>query len=201
MEKFVHKFKSVFLFALTFSLGFSLFYGYFNEQFSERDPAALGNKVHQLKNFDPEQLKEELSQKVRIQNLPDGKKYIRFTSLSSNVCRQYPKVQIQFAADGISVAGEAPTMTIEADCLPAQDPVEMASIEIPVERILKQKPANASYKFDGLTSTFTFTSSGDEWPRTWILRSVIFKNQNGNSKIVAFEKTVTENKNLTVLEF
>ena len=201
MEKFVHKFKSVFLFALTFTLGFSLFYGYFNESFGERDPAAIGNKVHQLKNFDPEQLKEELSQKVRIQNLPDGKKYIRFTSLSSNVCRQYPKVQIQFSADGISVAGEPPVMTIEADCVPAQDPVEMASIEIPVEKILKQKPANASYKFDGLTSTFTFSGSGDEWPRTWILRSVIFKNQNGNTKIVAFEKTISENKTPTVLEF
>ncbi|AZZ35386.1 hypothetical protein CIK05_00725 [Bdellovibrio sp. qaytius] len=201
MDKFLPKFKSIFLFALTFSLGFSLFYGYFNENFGERDPAAIGNKIHQLKNFDPEQLREELAQKVRIQNLPDGKKYIRFTSLSSNVCRQYPKVQIQFAADGVSVAGESPIMTIEADCLPAQDPVEMASIEIPVERILKQKPTNASFKFDGITSTFTFSGSGDEWPKTWILRSVIFKNQNGNTKIVAFEKTISSSHQPTVLEF
>lgn len=201
MEQFVYKSKSVFLFVLTFALGFSLFYGYFNENFSERDPAAIGKKIHQLKNFDPEQLKEELAHKVQIQSLPDGKKYIRFTSLSSNVCRQYPKVQIQFTADGISVAGDPPMMTIDAECLPAQDPIEMASIEVPVEKILKQKPVNASYKFDGLTSTFTFSGSGDEWPRTWILRSVIFKNQNGNSKIVAFEKTITETKIPTVLEF
>lgn len=201
MGKFINKFKSVFLFALTFSLGFSLFYGYFVEEYNERDPAAIGNKVHQLKNFDPEQLKEELSQKIKVTNLPDGKKYLRFTSLSSNVCRQYPKVQIKFTADGISVAGEAPVMMIEADCLPAQDPVEMASIEIPVDKILKQKPANASYKFDGLTSTFTFSGSGDEWPRTWILHSVVFKNQNGNTKIVAFEKTISEHNAPTVLEF
>lgn len=197
MEQFAHKFKSVFLFALTFTLGFSLFYGYFEDTFSERDPAAIGNKIHQLKNLDPEQLKEELAQKVQVQNLPNGKKYIRFTSLSSNVCRQYPKVQIEFTAEGISVAGEPPVMTIDADCLPAQDPVEMASIEIPVDKILKQKAKDASYKFDGLTSTFTFSGTGDEWPRTWILRSVIFKNQNGNTKIIAFEKNITA----TVVEF
>lgn len=201
MEQFINKSKSVFFFALTFSLGFSLFYGYFNEEFSDRDPAAVGNKIHQLKNFDPEQLKDELSKKIQVQNLPDGKKYIRFSSLSSNVCRQYPKVQIQFSGEGISVAGEPPVMTIDAECLPAQDPVEMASIEIPVEKILQQKPANASFKFDGLTSTFTFSGSGDEWPKTWILRSVIFKNQNGNTKIVAFEKTITETQPPTVLEF
>ena len=201
MEQFSHKSKSVFFFVLTFALGFSLFYGYFNETFSERDPAAIGNKVHQLKNFDPEQLKDELSHKVQVQNLPDGKKYIRFTSLSSNVCRQFPKVQIEFSGEGISVAGEPPVMTIDAECLPAQDPVEMASIEVPVARILQQKPSNASFKFDGLTSTFTFSGSGDEWPRTWILRSVIFKNQNGNTKVVAFDKTISEAHSPTVLEF
>ena len=201
MEQFVYKSKSVFLFFLTFALGFSLFFGYFNENFSDRDPAAIGQKVHQLKNFDPEQLKEELAHKIQVQNLPDGKKYIRFSSLSSNVCRQYPKVQIQFSGDGISVAGEPPVMTIDADCVPAQDPVEMASIEIPVAKILMQKPTNASFKFDGLTSTFTFSGSGDEWPKTWILRSVIFSNQNGHSKIVAFEKAVTQTQQPTVLEF
>lgn len=201
MEQFVHKFKSVFLFFLTFTLGFSLFYGHFDAKFSERDPAAIENKVDQLKNLDPERLKEELAQKIQVQNLPDGKKYLRFTSLSSNVCRQYPKVRIQFSAEGISVAGESPIMTIEADCLPAQDPVEMASIEIPVEKILKQKPLNASYKFDGLTSTFTFSGSGDEWPKAWILRSVIFKNENGNTKIVAFGKAVSSDHRPTILEF
>jgi hypothetical protein len=77
----------------------------------------------------------------------------------------------------------------------------MASIEIPVARILQQKPSNASFKFDGLTSTFTFSGSGDEWPRTWILRSVIFKNQNGNTKVVAFDKTISEAHSPTVLEF
>lgn len=201
MGQFSHKSKSVFFFVLTFAFGFSLFYSYFEDSFSERDPAAIGNKVHQLKNFDPEQLKDELSRKIQVQNLPDGKKYIRFTSLSSNVCRQFPTVQIEFSGEGISVAGEPPVMTVDAECLPAQDPVEMASIEIPVARILQQKPTNASFKFDGLTSTFTFSGSGDEWPKTWILRSVIFKNQSGNTKIVAFDKTISETHTPTVLEF
>lgn len=122
MEQFAYKSKSVFFFVLTFAFGFSLFYGYFDQNFTDRDPAAIGRKVHHLKNFDPEQLKEELTHKIQVQNLPDGKKYLRFANLSSNVCRQYPQVQIHFVADGVSVAGEPPTMKIDADCLPAQDP-------------------------------------------------------------------------------
>ena len=196
------KFKSVFFFALAFVLGFSIFYSRYIDSnfFEQRDPAAIGNKINQIRNFDHDQLKEELAHKIQIQNV-DGEKFIRFSSLSSNVCKQYPQVQVQFVADGMSVAGEAPTMTIEADCLPAQDPIEMASIEVPVAQILRQKPANATFKFDGTNGKFIFASSGDEWPHTWILRSVTFKNPNGGSKIIAFDKTISPGQVPTVLEF
>lgn len=192
MSTSLYKFKSIFLFVLTFTLGYSLFFSYFEESFTDRDPAALGHKIYQLKNLDPDQLKQELSQKVLIQQLPDGKKYIRFASLSAQVCKQYSKIQIQFMADGVLVSGEAPTMTIDADCKPSQDPLEMASIEIPIDRFLKEKPKDAIYEFTDSSSVFTFKNFADEWPKTWLLQSIVFKNEKGNEKIVAFDQMVKQ---------
>lgn len=181
--------KSVFFFVLTFTLGFSVYYGFVESVQFERDPAAIAGKIHQLKNLDPDQLKEELQQKMQVVTLANGQKFIRFPQLTSNVCKQYGKVLLKFKAEGISVAGEAPQMVIEADCLPAQDPTEMASIEVPVQQITSQKPTNATFKFEGSNSEFTFTSSADSWPTLWVLQSISFKGAQGATKMVSFDLT------------
>jgi len=201
MNDLKYKFKSVFFFVLTFAFGYSLFFGYIQDRFIARDPAAIGSKIHQLKNIDPDEIKSELASEIQIQTISEGDKVIRFKSFSSNVCKHYPNVQIQFFADGVTVAGEAPTMTIDASCLPAQDPAEMASIEIPVSKILKLKPANAEVKFDGLTSKFIFKSTADEWPKTWILKAVVFKGPTGATKAISFDHKISPHSEPTVLEF
>jgi hypothetical protein len=108
---------------------------------------------------------------------------------------------MQFKGDGIAVDGEPPIMTIEAQCLPGQDPADLASIVIPTQKILQQKPANATFKFDGSDSTYAFSGSGDAWPRIWILKTIIFKNRNGADKIVAFDQIIKDGLKPTVVEF
>jgi len=201
MSEQTSKFKAVFFFVLTFSFGYSLFYGYIEDRFINRDPAAIDSRIIQINNLDPSQLKEELSSKIQVQSLESGQKFLRFRNLSSHICKQYKEVQIQFLADGVSVAGQPPEMTIVADCLPAQDPAEMASIEIPVEKIVKQKPGNFELKFDGLHSRFIFKGAADEWPTTWILKAVVFKSQNGSDKVIAFDTKVSAQQEPVVLEF
>lgn len=201
MNEYKSKFKAVFFFVLTFAFGYSLFYGYIEERFIGRDPAAVSQKIYQIKNFDPNQLKDELSSKIQVQSLENGQKFLRFKNLSSHVCKQYKEVQIQFFADGVSVAGQPPEMTVVADCLPAQDPAEMASIEIPIEKIIKQKPGNFELNFDSLHSRFIFKGAADEWPKTWILKAVIFKSEKGSDKVVTFDTKISSHQEPVVLEF
>ena len=69
MNEYKSKSKAVFFFVLTFAFGYSLFYGYIEDRFIGRDPAAVSQKIYQIKNFDPSQLKEELTSKIRFNPL------------------------------------------------------------------------------------------------------------------------------------
>ncbi len=197
----MEKIKSVFLFTLTFGLGFAIFFSYSTQATLDREPASIGRKIFQLKNYDHDQLKQELTTQFQVINLQSGEKFIRFNNLSSQVCKQYQNLQILFIAEGMSVAGEPTTMTIDSPCLPAQDPAELASIQIPVTKILSQKPTNATFNFDGSNAKFIFSNASDAWPKTWILRSVVFKNNNGDSKVVHLDTLLSETTQPKVIEF
>ena len=195
------KLKAVIFFVLTFTCGVAFFYSYMSNQFTFRDPAAIRGKIHQIKSLDPDELKSEISKNLQIQPVSTTEKHIRFTGFSSNICKQYEDIEIQFFAEGISVAGEPPTFSISAPCLPAQDPVDLASIEIPIAELMKQKPGNLSIKFDQYKSTFSFKNAADSWPQTWVLKTVLFSNKNGNTKKVSFDSQWAAGEQPIVLEF
>lgn len=195
------KIKSVAFFVLTFVFGLTSFYAYMNNQFVFRDPAAIRGKINQIHNLDPDELKFEISKNLKIQLISTTEKHIQFSGFSSNICKQYEDIEIQFFAEGISVAGEPPTFSVTAPCLPAQDPVDLASIEIPVAELLKQKPGNLSIKFDQYKSTFSFKNAADSWPQTWVLKTVTFSNKNGTAKRVSFDSQWAAGEQPIVLEF
>ncbi len=193
--------KSVLFFALTFAFGFAFFYAYVSNQLTFRDPAAIRGKINQIHNLDPDELKFEISKSLRIQPISTTEKHIRFSGFSSNICKQYEDIEIQFLAEGISVAGEPPTFSVKAPCLPGQDPVDLASIEIPIAELMKQKPGNLSIKFDQYKSTYSFKNAADSWPQTWVLKTVIFSSKNGNAKKVSFDSQWAAGEQPIVLEF
>lgn len=198
------KLNSVLLAVTAFIVGVGAFYAVYNNTLGKRDPAAIQGKVFQITTLTSEEIKNQLQNKIVVTPTLEGKKSIAFSGFSSALCKTYATVEIEFAAEGVSVAGEAPTMKITHPCEAAQDPAEMASISIPIEKILGEKPRNAEFTFDGYKAVVTFANSADEWPRQWILKRVEFKNVNGENKSASFNRSpasVTEGEQPIVLEF
>ncbi len=182
------KLKSVILSVLFFAVGFSIFFSIANNVSIQRDPASLNEKMNSISGLDRSQLKSELEKKIKIRNISNGtEKTIVLEGFSSNLCKQYENVQLIFTAEGVSVAGEPTQMKINSPCEAAQDPAEMASIRIPVEKIMNSKPRDAEFSFLGYNSKFTFSKSADEWPHVWVLSSFEFVSVTGPSKLVKLQ--------------
>lgn len=194
-----YKLKSVFFFIVCFGFGLAIFFSVAEDFSVQRDPAALHGKVFQFNNFDHDQLKAEIEKKIKISPVGLDQKAIAFQGFSSNLCRIYKEVHLEFFAEGISVGGEPTTMTIQAPCTPAQDPADMASIIIPVEKITSQTPKDAEFQFTGWNAKFVFKRAADEWPKIWVLKSVEFKSETGKSKLVQFNHRADHHP--IVLEF
>lgn len=199
-------FKSAIFFTICFSLGLALFFSISEDLSIQRDPAAIDGKVFQLTSLSSAQIKNQLISKIKIQSIVVGEKSLRLTGFSSALCKTYGQIELQFIADGIAVAGETPQMTIKAPCEAGQDPAEMASITIPIDKIMAEKPKNAEYHFDGFSSKFSFKNTADEWPRTWVLKTIQFVSGSEKSKLVRMDQTATGDLNkspeqLIVLEF
>jgi hypothetical protein len=196
----IQKFKSVVLSVLFFALGLSIFYSIANNSAVQRDPASLHDKMNTLSGLDRGQLKAELERKIKITSVNNGKeKAVILEGFSSNLCKTYQNVQLTFTAEGVSVGGEPTQMKIDSPCEAAQDPADMASIRIPVEKIMSSKPKDAEFSYLGYNSKFTFSKSADEWPRIWVLSSFEFVSIGGKSKLV---KLVDETRSQPiVLEF
>ena len=199
MRKLSSHLKVFFYFGLFFVAGLSLFFSISEDMSIQRDPAAINGKVFQISNLSSEQIKQQLVQKIRVQAVVVGQKALRLDGFSSAVCRTYSHIELQFEAEGMVVAGVRPEMTIKAPCEAGQDPAEIASILIPFDKILAEKPRNAEFTFDGFKPKFEFKNSSDEWPRTWILRSVQFNSDQTANKLVRLDG-ISLNQ-LIVLEF
>lgn len=188
MKQILPKLKVLLFFGLCFSLGISIFFSISEEMSIQRDPASINGKLFQISSLSHSQIQQQLSRNIKIQPTISGQKVVRLEGFSAALCKTYPTVELDFVADGVAVAGEFPHMTIKAPCEAGQDPSEMASIILPVERILAEKPRNAEFHFDGFTSRFAFSNSSDSWPHTWILKTVSFKSDMGQNKVVHLDK-------------
>lgn len=181
--------KVLIFFMLCFSLGLSFFYSISENAASQRDPAAFDGKVFQITDLSSEQIKYQLQKKIKVTPTIDGKKTILFSGFSSALCKTYTFIDMEFTAEGVAVAGESPVMKIKAPCLEGQDPTEIAAVNLPIGKILKEKPRNAEYSFDGFSAVISFKNSADEWPHQWILKRVEFKNPTGTSKSAEFGRS------------
>ena len=197
-----HKIKSIFFTALTFCLGFAVIYSVTSNLSADRDPASVHDKMNILAGLSKEDLQKELKKTIKITPIDNGaEKAISFEGFSSHLCNQYPEVELEFYGEGVSVAGEPTVMKVKAPCQPAQDPAELAAIRIPVQKILAQKPHDAEFSFTGFSGKISFERSADEWPRTWVLRKVEFKNDKKESKVVQLKGASLNGEAPVVLEF
>ncbi|MBC7456818.1 MAG: hypothetical protein H7235_00970 [Bdellovibrionaceae bacterium] len=192
--------KSLVLFFVFFIAGISIVYKYSDQIFIDREIASINtSKLNNIKFLDQESLKQELNKKIKIYTmLAEKEKVIALEGFSSQICKTFPKVELLFDAYGVSVSGEPTQFKISADCIPAQDPADIASIKIPYGKLLNEKPRNAEFKFSGYQASFQFINSDNEVIKTWILNKIVFKS-NTESKIVQIDRS--QNQQPIVMEF
>lgn len=181
--------KNIGFFILCFAIGLSSFLSVSEKNSLQRDPAALNGKVYQITTLSSEQIRAYLQKNIKVTPTIDGKKTIQFSGFSSALCKTYSSISAEFTAEGIAVAGEAPVMKISAPCTEGQDPSEIASINLAIEKILNEKPRDAEYSFDGFNAVISFKNSSDEWPRQWVLKRIEFKNLQGENKSADFNRS------------
>ena len=173
-----NRIKSAGLFALCFavSLGFSLG----SSEKTNRKPAAA--------DMSADEIKTQLQKKIRVTPTINGTKTISFSGFTSALCKTYSSIEVEFTAEGVAVSGEYPTMQIVTPCEAGLNADEMASINLPIDKILHEKPRNAEFTFAGFHAVVSFKNSADEWPMQWVLKRVEFKNTTGESKAVSFNR-------------
>jgi hypothetical protein len=193
-------FKSLILFFVFFIFGISIVYKVTDQIFIDREIASINaSKINNVKFLDQESLQKELNKKIKIYTVvAEKEKVIALEGFSSQLCQDFPKVELVFDAYGVSVSGEPTQFKVSADCVPAQDPAEIASIKIPYGKLLNEKPRNAEFKFSGYQASFQFINSDNEVIKTWILNKIVFKS-NTESKIVQIDRS--QNEQPIVMEF
>lgn len=193
-------FKSLILFFVFFIAGISFVFKNADHVLIDREIASLReNKIMTAKAFDQQSILKDLNKKIKIYTVAaDKEKIIALEGFSSQLCKTFPTVEIYFDAYGVSVSGDPTQFKISADCIPAQDPAEIASIKIPYEKLINEKHRNAEFKFSGYQASFQFINSDHEIVKTWILNKLVFKSSL-ESKIVQIDRS--QNEQPIVMEF
>jgi hypothetical protein len=198
MKSFVPAFA--FFFA-AFGLGWAIISSHIEDSSMSRDPASIFSSQG-IQALESDRIHSELRRAVRIRTIFNGEqKVISFEGYSSQICKKYSEIELVFVAEGISVGGEPTTLRVKAPCEPAQDPLEMASIRLPIAQLAKERPRDVELAYSGFKEKFTFSKTADEWPQVWILSAVEFKSTVGESKTIVLYDAQTRPKDAVVLEF
>ena len=199
----MQKIFSVFcLFAVTFVAGYSYlnFTADMTDTANSRNPAAIA-KVFDFSNLHGEKLQEAVKQRLLTGfqlnkgNEGEGITLGHFIFVDSkgekrSACQEFNKVSLTFEAEGSGVSGEAPKMDIQGHCDSSADFATINPLWIPVAKILDEKPGDGDFDFhQGSGIQVTFNNIPDEWPRTWILKSVkLINDKNSESLTVSREE-------------
>lgn len=183
-----NKIKILTLLGMGFCFGLATVVTNYTATTTQRDPAADHSVIYQISELSNSEMRSHLSHRLKVHPTVEGKKTISLEGFSSSICKSYPNIEMEFVGEGITVAGDPPALKITSPCQAGQDPAVIGPVHLAVSRLLAEPPRNAAFQFDGYPSTFTLTNSADEWPTTWILKAVHFKNESG-SKDISFDRS------------
>lgn len=203
MKNYINSFLYV---GVCFLSGYAFIQAVVQKNVSLRDPAATTGTVYQIHELSSDQIKAQLVKKMKVTPTLNGQKTILFPGFSSAVCEKFSSIELEFASEGVSVAGDPTLMKVVAPCEKAKDPSEIKEMTLPVAKILKEKPRSADFNFADLKTTISFKNAADEWPLVWVLKKVEFKAVTGSVKTAEFNRTpasvgTAEAERLIVLEF
>ncbi|KHD88078.1 MAG: hypothetical protein OM95_11200 [Bdellovibrio sp. ArHS] len=192
----MRKFYGIFaLFVLCFVFGYGHMHFNTDKPPIYRDPAAIRN------NFDFSHLRGDKLNEAVKQRLLTGMEFRKtptgagiglghFVFVNENgekrlACQEFGTVSISFEAEGVSVAGDKPLMEVEGRCEFSPDMSKINPLNIPIAKIVGERPGDGEFQFnEGSMITVRFTNLPEEWPRTWLLKSVKLVNEKQSEALV-----------------
>lgn len=101
-------------------------------------------------------------------------------------CGFYDRVTLIFDAEGVSVDGEAPHLSVETGCEVGGDINVLIPIRIPLAKLKSQKPSNTEFKFfeSKASMTVKLSNSPADWPKRWILKEVKMTHSKFSSRVI-----------------
>ncbi|QDK39411.1 hypothetical protein [Bdellovibrio sp. NC01] len=191
----MQRFAGVFgLFVVCFAVGYS-YLRYTTDSFSiNRDPAAIRTNFD-FSNLTGDSLHEAVKQRLvagfEMKRSADGMGlglgHFVFRDDAGEkklACQEFGKVTMTFEAEGVSVGGDKPTMEIEGRCEYSNDMTKINPLYLPVAKILNEKPGDGEFNFnEGHAVTVRFANLPEDWPRTWLLKSVKLNNEQKNKSV------------------
>ncbi|MNJ91221.1 hypothetical protein D3C87_88680 [compost metagenome] len=191
------------LFVVMFVAGFCYFNFYSTPYRINRDPAAIG-KVFDFSHLKGEKLQEAVKQRLlagfTLKKGPEGAGiglghfvFLDQAGERKLACQEFSKITLTFEGDGASVAGDRPVMDVEGACEYSADMSRINPLWIPVAQILGEKAGDGDFQFnEGNPVAIRFMNIPDEWPRTWILKSVKLMNENNSQAVIVEGSDVVE---------
>lgn len=208
-----HWFNVSGLFLLCFMTGYSVIYFTSSDNSIARDPAAIG-KIYDFSHLNGEELntaiKRRLISGLQVQKTQGDQEislghfaFIDQTGHKKFACEEFDKVAMVFQAEGVSVSGEPPQMEIEGDCRSSQDVGKIDPVWVPVSKILAEKSVDGELEFkDNRLVTLRFNHLPEEWPKTWVLKSVrLFKKDTLQALTIQKEELAQIQDQPSVLRF
>lgn len=183
------------LFTFCFLAGYGLLKSNTDEYQINRDPAAVRNSFD-FSHLSGEKLQEAVKQRLltglEIKKNGQGAGialghfvYVDERGTKKLACQEFRKVFLNFEAEGVSIGGEKPQMEVEGRCDFSEDMSRINALYVPVARILGERPGDGEFQFnEGPKVTVRFTNLPEDWPRTWLLKSVKLVNESASEALV-----------------
>lgn len=192
----MRKFYGVFcLFTVCFVTGYAVMHYTTDELQIQRDPAAIKN-TFDFSHLRGDKLHEAVKQRLltglefRKGNQGTGISLGHFVFVNESgekklACQEFGKVSLSFEAEGVSVAGDKPVMEVEGRCEFSADMSKINPLFVPIAKITGERPGDGEFQFnEGSKVTVRFTNLPEEWPRTWLLKSVKLVNEKDSEALV-----------------
>ncbi len=182
-------FQAFGLFAVCALVGYGIISLNSQDSLIARDPAAI-NKTFDFSHLRGSDLefavKQRLLAGVELQkeNGDQGISFGHFVFVDASgqkkfACQEFNKINLTFVADGMATSGEAAEMVVQGNCEFSSDATRINPLWIPVAKILNEKVADGEYNYQQTSNvSVKFDNVSDEWPKTWLLKSIELKKEN-----------------------
>lgn len=196
-------FYSVIVFAAMFVSGFYFYFHNTDPVTTARDPAAayghfdLSNLAGEslqvavrnrlLKGMDIQKTAENISIEVGnfVFTTADGKRKF--------ACEEFGKIAVTFVAEGATVSGEKPFMTLKGRCQNDIDMSRILPLYIPLEVLAMSTPSDGEFQTSGeLGVEVSLKHMPEHWPEMWVLHSVELIKETSVEKLVVNQSDVTQ---------